>query len=634
MEPTKFRVRDFIFWRSKSGEGAPKRRANNSNSHTVTAVNFLSQSMLMPMDHHDQQQSQCIVGETQAIGGHERGGGRFNNPLLHRSKNSASSTSTSTAVHMANSKTKNSSPSSTKTTTVGGRSWNQKNDSTGGWCKLLPPRLVSFLIGFGCFCFLVFLPPSSVTTKHLEVNDEINFKYTDEALNEKKSDYVSASMADPPITINSDTKDKIHEKKPSPSSLPSCAINLYGLPRSFRHHVLPSLVVNVLEVNKQYNCDYYVHAYNKTHEPKGRSGSGGMIYPEDIYLIDEAIRMVYQGYDPSHTPTLTVTFDTDHDFETYRANELQTMIDGWPEGTPNPYMMSKFDADTVRNVLKMWHGQERVWQLMEDGWKTKNSNDDTGGSGGDGSSSSTQNHYDRVMMLRLDVVYVTPIDIFRARHDYEVDKIRNNGQGYLRREDIPDVDPYFIDDKNEHAIIPGFALYPVNDRMISGPYNAVKVWASQRFERAKSHVMETLIVDLINNQTAVIPPKVPMGRGLHDEFFVAKTLLPAIKTEYNITVHVDPDMWFMRVRADGSIWILDTPNLNRYGVELGDPGLETERQKLETVFRTYYHNLQRHRNSDDDHTVVRYCDDVYQVTTKGISSAAYFQIKCPPPANI
>lgn len=49
---------------------------------------------------------------------------------------------------------------------------------------------------------------------------------------------------------------------------------------------------------------------------------------------------------------------------------------------------------TVDNIVKMWHSIEQVWNLME--------------------QHAQQAHitYDRVAMLRSDVVYMTPIDIW------------------------------------------------------------------------------------------------------------------------------------------------------------------------------------------------------------------------------
>mmetsp|Transcript_49286 Transcript_49286/g.119500 ORF Transcript_49286/g.119500 Transcript_49286/m.119500 type:complete len:406 (-) Transcript_49286:74-1291(-) len=376
-------------------------------------------------------------------------------------------------------------------------------------------------------------------------------------------------------------------------------------------------------------------------------------------------------------PIVHVVFDTDADFQVARSKELRTMIDDWKQNDsddnnrrPNPYIFPHKDGGpkALRNIIKMWHSQDRVWNLMEDGWEEKrqketdpNNDDKDNDSIAENSSAEyNDNHYDRVMMLRLDVVYVTPIDIWRSRRDYNFETIRTDGKGHLRRVNYTtgNNDPYFIDrDDNLSALIPGFAMYPVNDRMISGPYHAVKVWASERFERAESHVMETRMTikgdQGDNNHTTVataatttreiiVPPKIPVGKGLHDETLVAKTLLPVIINEHNISVHVDPDLWFMRVRADGSIWILDTPNLNRYTAKLGDELLEFERQKLETVFQTYYDMLRQYKCHSDGSTKgiqrleissdgkFSFCEDVYDVRTEGVSSAAAYQIKCPP----
>ena len=64
-----------------------------------------------------------------------------------------------------------------------------------------------------------------------------------------------------------------------------CAINMYGLPRYFKDAVLPSLLANVIEINRHYNCDYYIHFFNTTFEPSGRSGAGGEINPEEALWV-------------------------------------------------------------------------------------------------------------------------------------------------------------------------------------------------------------------------------------------------------------------------------------------------------------------------------------------------------------
>jgi hypothetical protein len=81
-----------------------------------------------------------------------------------------------------------------------------------------------------------------------------------------------------------------------------CAINLYGLPRSCKDAVLPSLITNVIQINRHYYCDYYVHYFNKTFEPGGRSGLGGEIHPEDVLLLEPAVTAVH-GHKNRSSPT-------------------------------------------------------------------------------------------------------------------------------------------------------------------------------------------------------------------------------------------------------------------------------------------------------------------------------------------
>jgi len=61
-----------------------------------------------------------------------------------------------------------------------------------------------------------------------------------------------------------------------------CAINLYGLPRSFKSLVLPSLVQNVLIPNAAYHCDYYIHYHYLEQDNAVRDGRGGRINPNEI----------------------------------------------------------------------------------------------------------------------------------------------------------------------------------------------------------------------------------------------------------------------------------------------------------------------------------------------------------------
>jgi uncharacterized protein YhfF len=125
--------------------------------------------------------------------------------------------------------------------------------------------------------------------------------------------------------------------------------------------------------------------------------------------------------------------------------------------------------------------------------------------------------YTRVAMFRSDVVFVTPIDIFRKKnHD--------------------------IDYENRHAVIPYFGKFPVNDRMIHGPYEAVKMWATERLPRVHEHV------------------KNPKASGLHSEKYLKQTIFPLIR-ELGFEIQEDRGICFFRCRADGPIHFKDCEDM-------------------------------------------------------------------------
>lgn len=122
--------------------------------------------------------------------------------------------------------------------------------------------------------------------------------------------------------------------------------------------------------------------------------------------------------------------------------------------------------------------------------------------------------YDRVALMRLDVLYALPVDIFK-------------------------LDKSHLDRENHYAVSPGFARYPVNDRMFYGPYEAARIWATERFTRVEEHV-----------QTY------EAGWGMHSERFLESAIFSAIR-EKGIETTENPDICIMRVRADESVWMND-----------------------------------------------------------------------------
>jgi hypothetical protein len=266
---------------------------------------------------------------------------------------------------------------------------------------------------------------------------------------------------------------------------------LYGLPRSFKDLVLPSLIKNVIIPNIQYDCDYFVHFYNVTYEPPSRSGDGGPIVPEEVYLLREAVhRIAWRA--GRQFPHVGFTLDTEDKFERKHADLLRK-IRNKTVGNPFYGDDETFTIGTYENIIKMWHSISAVWDFMKE-------------------HASFQNiRYERVAMMRSDVVYLTSIDVFKSAPDG------------------------IFDTFNNQSVIPGFAQFPVNDRMFYGPYEATEIWATGRFSRLDDYIYN-------------------LHRPLHSEQFLAAAILPAIRT-LSISVDVDPGICFWRARADKSIWV-------------------------------------------------------------------------------
>jgi hypothetical protein len=317
----------------------------------------------------------------------------------------------------------------------------------------------------------------------LDGNDEVTPPYVKELA--IASD-VSARMKEFGIT---EEKSREHGR---------CAINFFGLPRAFESLVLPSIINNVVKPNP--GCDYYVHYYHMTEELEGRSGMGGTIDPTAIVLLRDAVfKIATERNEP--LPIVEFIFDREEDFWN-KYNDLTTRI---RTTTINgKYLYFPWKAKTYRhpvttdNIVKMWHSIQSSYLLMEQTAAEKNID------------------YEIVAMLRSDVVYITPIDI----HDGP---------------------------KPDHAnatapvTVPDFGKHPVSDRIIYGPREAVKIWATERFSHLDSHVKFILEND--------------PGWGMHSERFINYTIFPLIREITQIRPH--PTICFFRARADQSVWVSD-----------------------------------------------------------------------------
>jgi len=287
----------------------------------------------------------------------------------------------------------------------------------------------------------------------------------------------------------------------SEASIPSnveveakCAINLYGLPRAFKSLVLPSLIQNVIQRNKANCCDYFVHYYNATAESAGRSGRGGGINASEILLLEQALRDVHSDSDGC-SPMVQFANDTDASFQSKRGRllyDLKADGDSIPPG---------FSMQTATNIIKMWHSIEAAWDLMQ-------------------LHEQKGSKYSRVAMLRADVFFATPVNVWQTQHHER-------------------------DTNNTIAMVPGFGLYPVSDRMIYGPYDAVQIWARQRFQRLPAYL------EYLKSSAS--------KDGIHSERFLNRTIFPAIRQTGTVIQEHDK-LCFFRARADETVWISDCRN--------------------------------------------------------------------------
>ena len=303
------------------------------------------------------------------------------------------------------------------------------------------------------------------------------------------------------------------------SSVPEmrrCAICLWGLPRSFKSIVLPSLVKNVIVPNAKYQCDYFVHFYELDYEEAGRAGAGGKINSTEIYQLRDKVEEVARNLSMPVLPVVKFTSTTEENFWT-EYHDLIEKVRNIKDENGNllyyPFNQKSYEfPKTMDNIVKMWHTIQSSWNLM------------------DSFSNENNIRYEQVAMIRSDVMYVTSVDIFDGGCEHNRCPIKN----YSNLGVIP---PF--QHPSDKVVIPGFARWKRNDRMIYGPYDAVKIWSTTRFENLDEHVQ--------------FIKGVRYGFGMHSESFVEYNLLPNIGSKgYQIVEH--SHLCFFRVRVDESVW--------------------------------------------------------------------------------
>ena len=295
-----------------------------------------------------------------------------------------------------------------------------------------------------------------------------------------------------------------------------CALLFFGLPRAFREMVLPSIVQHLLIPNARHQCDIYVHFFYQSKEHAGRKNKGGNIDPREIFLLQQAATAVAKRHGPtSHDggpprlPNIAFTHDTEQDFWKRRGVALEkyhnTINDDDGKPAYYPWLARTYTNASLDNVVKQWHSLENSFKLMDYHAKKLNV------------------AYSRVGMFRADVMYLTPIDIASLDSNHTSMTTATT-----------------TDTQNNHAVVAPFARLPVNDRMMYGPYEAVKIWATKRFE-------------LIEERARL---RQDPGFEMHSERFLNASILPEIR-KLGVEVHVNRDICFVRTRADMSAIVSD-----------------------------------------------------------------------------
>jgi hypothetical protein len=285
-----------------------------------------------------------------------------------------------------------------------------------------------------------------------------------------------------------------------------CAITFFGLPRSFRDLVLPSILLNIIRPNIRYKCDYFLHTYNVTFEKESRTGSGGAIYPNDVFELRQALTSEAKRANASFQPRVSFEIESMENFESTHSVLLSQIRENSTKRRNRFWGNDKtFTIDTYVNIIKMWHSIMNAWYIMKN------------------YSILHSINYERVAMLRADVIFVTPLDVFQLAPKED----KSDSTSIFR----PQQSTPIFDKFNNESTIPAFAKFPVNDRMFVGPFDATEIWATGRFDRIHEFVRK---------------------RPLHSEQFLRRKVLPFIRAK-GIAIGMDPYICFLRARCDGTV---------------------------------------------------------------------------------
>ena len=369
----------------------------------------------------------------------------------------------------------------------------------------------------------------------------------------------------------SDTGDDVYNTNNNNHTWPKCALNFYGLPRAFSRIVLPSIVRNILIPNARYQCDIYVKFHSLAQEASSRSGHGGSLDLDSVHLIRQAVHRVHEKFQqqqqplthkrqPSSTgsppppPRVVIANFTNAEVERQREALLTKIRTTFHPRTKRRVYVPRvggFTLGTVYNVVRMWHAIQGVWDLMMSTTTTE---------------ATIHPYYQRVAMFRIDVFYATPIDIFQYNSNRSTPLLssssnnndKNNKSRNLSHPTNTTIQGRIYDVDNCVAVIPGFARYPVNDRMMYGPFDAVQVYATRRFE-LMPRLRERHGLDGLHPETFLQRVVFPEILQLNDANSTKRSSSsqPRQRQRPPLSIYEDDSICFVRARADESVWIND-----------------------------------------------------------------------------
>jgi len=153
----------------------------------------------------------------------------------------------------------------------------------------------------------------------------------------------------------------VHTDDTNDAAPPRCAINLFGLPRSFESMVLPSLTRNVFVRNARHGCDYFVHYYHREDEPGGRAGSGGHLNPDEVLLMKGRIKAaaLRAKFTLNREPMVFFVKDTEEDFWRKRGTQVEkyrTTKDAKGHYLYYPWKAGTYHyPESLDNIVNQWY---------------------------------------------------------------------------------------------------------------------------------------------------------------------------------------------------------------------------------------------------------------------------------------